>query len=465
MSDRLLELIRRVFIYRDNNEVLGTERVAQNQFAQFIEDIPSSHGKIELLRHLTECFPMEAHFHAHLGRLLSLNNEYIDAIKSIELALSQQPDDHVLHHMKGMVFRQRMKAEAERNVPMAQLIDTAKEATESFEEARRLHPDLAHSYISEVQMLIQLVDQAAKNNSDVVRDVLTRPNTDPFLRRALEKAEDLLDQVNHLYVGESPSSYVLNCRARLQRFYGDFQNALQAWDNLLARPEVAKPSIRRQIVWTILRRHKGDWSSASSSELDRIRRLLEENLDEEHHDSTSLRLWLRAIRQSRMPPSLDSIIEKISYWKINTGALDAAYYLYVLHMIRALTGSIQGAADAERALDECRALARFRRDRTRSFEWIGPGDGVSALVHQSRLGDWAEGFWKSTEALVRVNGRIRSIDAPQKGSVEFPGGIQAFFVPAKSGLRSGRDENLLVSFYLGFSYDGPRAWDVKPVDV
>ena len=90
-----------------------------------------------------------------------------------------------------------------------------------------------------------------------MRDVLAQPNTDPFLKGALEKAEDLLDRVHHLYVGEQPSRYVLDCRARLQRFYGDYQTALQSWDNMLSRPEVAKPPVRRQIVWTILRR--GEW--------------------------------------------------------------------------------------------------------------------------------------------------------------------------------------------------------------
>ena len=463
ISDRLLELIRRVFIYRDNNEMIGTERVAQNQFSQLIEDIPSSHGKIEVLRHLTECFPMEAHFHAHMGRLLSQYNEHSGAIECIDYALSMQSDDHVLHHMRGMVLRQRMKTESE--VSVEQLIDTANKATESFEEARRLHPDQAHSYISEVQMLIQLVDQVAgKRGRDVINDVLTRPNTNPFLRRALERAEDLLDQVDHLYAGEPPSSYVTNCRARLQIFYGNFQKALQAWDNLLSRPEVAKSPIRRQIVWTILRRHTGNWMNVSDREKERIRRLLEENLSEDAKDSTSLRLWIRAIRYTPTPPSLDSIIEKIGYWKTNTGVLEAAYYLYVLHMLRALSGSTQGVADAERALDECRMLARFRRDRTRSFEWIGSGKGISGLVHQSRLGDWVDNFWESTDALVRVNGRISSIDAPQKGFVELNGGIKAFFVPAKSGFQSGRDENVFVHFYLGFSYDGPRAWDVQRVE-
>ena len=465
-SDRLLELVRRVFIYRDNVEVLGTERAAQKQFSQLIDDIPSSQGKIKVLEHLTDCFPLEAHFHAHLGRLLSLNGEHDRALDCLDFALSLQQEDHVLHHMRGMMLRQSMRAKAEEREPIDRLIDIAKEASESFEKARNLQPDQEHGYISEVQMLISLVDEAGKDGGrDGIRNVLTQSNTHPFLKGALEKAEDLLDRVHHLYVGEQPSRYVTSCRARLQTFYGDYQTALQAWDNLLARPEVAKPPVRRQIVWTILRRGNGDWNNITRKETERIRRLLEDNLEEEINDSTSLRLWLRAIRHSQSPPSLDSVIEKVSYWKANTGTLDAAYYLYVLHTLRALKGSSQGAADAERALEECRSLSRFRRDRTRSFEWIGPGDGISTLVHQSRLGGWAEDFWESADALTRLDGRISSIDGPQKGSVELRGGIKAFLVPARSGLQAGRDENALVSCYLGFSYDGPRAWDVRRTEI
>jgi len=459
-SDRLMELVRRVFVYRDNIEMLGTERAGQRQFSQLIEEIPSGHGKIDVLRHLTDCFPLEAHFHAHLGRFLALNGEYPEALKCIEFAISQQPADPLLHHMHGMAIRQEMRAAAADGASIDQLIEMAKKASMSFEEARRLGPDVEHGYISEVQMLVDLVDRAGRGQKDVVRDVLACPQADPFLKHALDRAEDLLDRVQHLYAGESLSRYALDCRARLQSIYGDYQSSLQAWDNLLSRPEVTKPPVRRQVVWTILRR-RGGWTKLNPRETNRIRHLLEENLAEEVNDSTSLRLWLRAIRQSETPPSIDSVIEKVSYWKTNTGALDAAYYLYVLHTLRALKGSTQGAADAARALEECRALARYRRDRTRSFEWIGPGDGVAALVHQSRLGEWKDDFWESTDALIRLDGRIVSIGGPQKGYVGIERGISAFFVPVKGGFHLGRDENTPVTCYLGFSYDGPRAWDVR----
>lgn len=465
VGDRLLELVRRVYIYRDNVEVLGTERSGQKKFAHLVEEIPSREGRIEVLRHLTEAFPAEAHFHAHLGRFLGLSGEYEEGVRCIDFAISLQPDDHVLHHMRGMALRNTMRAAAGAGATANDLLDLAKKATTSFEAARERSPDLEHAYISEVQMLVDLLDLAGRGQGkNTVQSVLARPETDPFLKEALDRAEDLMDQVNHLYTGEQPSEYAQDCKARLLRIYGDYATALQAWDSLLARPGVAKPPVRRQIVWTMLHRSDGEWNKLDKRDITRARKLLEENLDEAVNDSTSLRLWLRAIRQSQPPPTLDSVIEKVTYWKANTGSLDAAFYLYVLHMLRALDGSSQGAADAGRALEECRSIARFRRDRTRSFEWIGPGEGVERLVHQSQLGEWIDDFWEGATTLARLAGRVAAIDGPQKGTVELSGGVEAFFVPAKAGLHSGKDENLVVTCYLGFSYEGPRAWGVSAAE-
>ena len=464
-SDRFLELVHRVFIYRDNVEVLGTERAGRNRFAQLIDDIPSSHGKREVLNHLIDLFPLEAHFHAHLGRFLSLNDENEKALECIDLAVSLQPNDHVLHHMKGMVLRHWMKAETRTEKSIDHCVAIAEKASESFEAARILRPDHEHGYISEVQTLIDLIDGVGRRKENLIRDLLTRPGTNPFLQGAVEKAEDLLDRVQHLHAGESLSDYAIRCRASLERIYGNYPGALQAWDSLLSRPEVAKPSVRRQIVWTLLRRSDGAWGRLTPKEINRMQRLLEDNLEEEVNDSTSLRLWLRVIRQVSSPPSLDSIIEKVSYWKVNTGALDAVYYLYVLHTLDALNGSIQGAKDAEQVLEECRRLAQFRRDRTRSFEWIGSGEGIGALIHQSLLGEWEDDFWGATESLVRIRGRIKEIGGPQRGLIEMRSGVEAFFVPGRSGFHSGRDENAPVDFHLGFSYDGPRAWNVQRTEV
>jgi hypothetical protein len=236
------------------------------------------------------------------------------------------------------------------------------------------------------------------------------------------------------------------------------------WEGLLSRKDVYKPPIRRQIIWAILRGGGGEWSQLRSKELDRCLRLLSDNFEEVPNDPPSLRLWLRAIRNSANPPSLDSVIERIVYWKTNTNSLDAAYYLYIMHTLLALEGSVLSRDDAARCIEDCRALASRRRNRTISFEWLGKGKGIAQLVHHSQLGEKAgDGFWENRNLLLRIEGRIASIEAPQKGKIELYDGQMAFFVPAVGDFHAGRDENRRVDCFLGFSYDGLRAREVRLV--
>lgn len=460
-SGQLLELAKRIFVYRDNVEVLGTERSNSGSFAQLVDDIPSSQGRIEVLRHLTECFPGEAHFHAHLARIRGLTGDFKTAKDDIDHAISMQPRDALLHHMRGMILRREIAATAIAiGVDVDGLIALADDASSSFSAAREIAPDSEHGYISEIQMLLDFVDRAPLLEKLVNAKINKIQN---FVYTSIERIEDLCDQAKDLYVGEDPSRLLSICRARLEGIHGDFNDALQKWDSILLRSDVAKSSIRRQIVWAILGKHGSKWEDLSDRQVRRVRTLLEQNLEEAGQDSTSLRLWLRAVRYGNTP-SLDSVIEKVTYWKLNTGTLDSAYYLYVLQSLQALGGSTLLAAGAEKSLEDVRALSRFRRDRAKSFEWVGVGDGMSGLIHQSRLGSWVGEFWEETNVLRLIKGRVAAIDGPHKGLLELPGGLKAFFVPGKAGISEGRDENAPVNCVLGFSYDGLRAWKVERID-
>jgi len=198
-------------------------------------------------------------------------------------------------------------------------------------------------------------------------------------------------------------------------------------------------------------------------EVNRILSLLEENLREEPHSDTNLRLWVQAVRRSTHPPSLETVIERVGYWRVSGGSLDAVFYLYVLYALQAIDGSALARDSALRFLEECRTKARFRRNRTKSFEWLGEGSGIGRLVHHSQLGESPtdKEFGENVSPLLRLSGRIVSIEAPQAGQIEVQGGLNAFFVPARGGYSSGRSENKAVTCFLGFSYDGLRAWEVR----
>ena len=224
--------------------------------------------------------------------------------------------------------------------------------------------------------------------------------------------------------------------------------------------------MRRQVVWTYLARSERNWDKLPKKDISRIVDLLEHNLQEEPYNDKDLRLWVQAVRRQSNPPSLESFIERVGYWKANAGTLDAIYYLYIAYCLLASEGSSIAREEAIRYIEECRNAARTRRNRTISFEWLGESSGVSGLVHHSELGEWIPqtDFWQSTHKLARLAGRIVRIDAPQAGLIEIDSGITAFFVPARGGFSRGRSENQTVDFCLGFSYDGLRAWEVKKLE-
>lgn len=58
---------------------------------------------------------------------------------------------------------------------------------------------------------------------------------------------------------------------------------------------------------------------------------------------------------------------------------------------------------------------------------------------------------------------MSNIGGPQVGEIEVAGGMKAFFVPGVAGLQYGRAQNVPVKFYLGFSYEGLRAWSVEAI--
>lgn len=470
-SERALEALRRVFIYRDTDDALGretgddspSESTRLGNFSLFIQHIPSREGRLEVLQFLAESFPDEAHFWAHLGRFqAAIMNNHAESLVAVEHAIALQPKDPLLWHMNGMSYRYQAYNLMSLNEPLEEVVELAERASECFEEARSCNPDHEHAYISEIQLLARVLNYAVQDTEESIFQYIARPSAPPYIREAFDKAESLLAEVGANREGTQSSSWEQSCRASISRLYGDYQEALQIWDSLLSRDDVFRPPVRRQIVYAMQAREKS-WTNMEQRHLSRCIRLLQDNLDEYPNNQRDLRLWLRAVRHATTKPSIDSLIEKVSYWKANTNALEATYYLYVLYALKALDGLIVERDFAERFMNESIQLSRNRRNRRNSFEWLGEGSDIGRLVHQSVLGNWnpERRFWSNSSALRRVEGMIVNVRGPQAGEIEISG-LSCFFVPNYNPEKpfSKDDINRRVNFYLGFSYSGIRAWDV-----
>ena len=471
-SADMVDIASRCFVLRDDRDPLGREApedLNAGNFSQLIRDVPSVEGRLTILKQLTELFPEEAHFWGHLGRFYSVQmRDTENALHALDQGIAISPEDDVLYHMKGMALRNQLYESMQGTEVSKQAIDKAlalaREAAEQFTIARTKEPNDEHGYISHIQMLLRLLEYAKRAlNAQSTQKLLISPGVAPALRESLDLAEDLLDQARRLREGERPSFHVERCRVQMDALYGNFEDVLQGWNNLLARPDVYRPPIRRQLVQAYVVRKNRRWDHLDVREIARIVELLDQNLIEEPNDRRNLRLWMQAVRRAQPPVALDQVIERISYWKANSPEIDPVYYLYVLYALKVMDGYVLAIDSLKHNLDECRRRARLRPNRTGSFEWIGPGQGLRHLVHYTELGEWSSelDFWDGAGRLLRMKGVITSISGPEAGLVEVGGGVRAFFVPGKSGHSRGRDENRTIECFLGFSYDGPRAWEVR----
>lgn len=466
-SDESIEIIFRVFYFRDNNEVLGTE---YSWFSNFIEDIDDENGKLEVFRYLTDVFHDEAQFWAHLGRFYStIKKDPEKALESIDRALNLNEDDPLILHMKGMAIRQKIYNIISKTTVIVHMkeelysiVDEAEKSSDCFSQCRKLNPTDEYAYISEIQMIIKVLNYAGKYHDNKPLNAITFVNSPKWLRESLENASYLLAQVRHIRQKDNVNKLEADCQSELDIMNENIEDALQKWNQLLERKELSpsdKLSVRRSIVFTRLKQANHKWDGVNNKHIKKVVELLEDNLKYGENDK-DLRLWLNAIRVLPNPPSLEVIAEKVAYWKHNTSSLDAIYYLYILQVLQVLSGSLSDFGGAEANIKACHERSRYRRKNDVSFEWLSKGDSINQLVHQENLGEW-DNFWSNTSALKRVKGIITSINGPAKGYIEIEEtGLKAFFVPGKYFVK-GSSENKNISCYLGFSYSGLRAWEVK----
>lgn len=462
LPSELKNVLDRLFIIRDDQDPLTHERA---DYAELLQAIPTANGRLETLRKLSEAFPLDAHYRAHLGRFLSYTfGAYGEALDCANAALDLDDNDDTLYHMRGMVHRRQVRElihqhprAVDRGALEADVLGTAELAMGDFRRSQELADQNEYGYISAIQLAVDVIEfgRAASGESTFAR-FFARPDA-AIYRDFLAEAEDALDRVREIRAGDAPSAYEAAVAVELRRVYDDFAGLLQGWRNLLTRQDVVKAPIRRRIARAYEIR-SGNWRSASTHDRRQAIELLNQNLRDNPRDTRSLLDWLKVARLEGA--SLDRAAELISYSADATR--DTLFYAYAVTVLMAVSGR-------EAAVQEYRLKVQRSRDRAASFprrrynyEWLGFGEGLGALVHHTDLRDWdRRAGGPDPPLLQRVEGRVLEIRGPQAGQVLVGGRLHAFFTPSAGGFIADRDENVRISMLLGFSYEGLQAWSVK----
>lgn len=462
-------ILGRLFTMRDDREPVELAR-GTSRYTELLQSM-SSPGRLEVMRRLVEAFPQEPHFWGHLARLLSYDqSDYVAALAAADRAIKLSPHDALLHHMRGMVFRNQIRnlirqrpsrnvsqVETERENAVLALVEPARNA---FHEASALDDTSEYGHIALARLCVDVIEFGYQQSGErTYAAFLAKPMAGVY-RDLLEEAEESIDAAQEIRGDDRASFAAEEAEVGVLKLYDDYQALLQGWRSLLDRPDLYKPPIRRRLARAYRNRH-GTWRKASPRDVRQAVELLEENLRDDPRDFASLLEWLWAARF--IPVSVDRAADLVEIWASTENDRDALFYDYVLACLRVLKGQDSAIPEYQRKLERSKERSTFFGNRRFSYEWLGEETELGRIVHQTDLRDWdRSGDQPDPPILARITGRVNKISGPASGTIDFGRGIEAFFVPQRAGLHQGVDENRRVSALLAFRYDGPQAWSVHP---
>lgn len=486
-AETVLQLVAQMFIQREY-----WSDGKRSSFAHIIQLIPNKHGQAKVLKTLTERFPNESHFWNHRGRHSSreLLEDYHEAETFLNEAIKLQPSDPLHHHALGMIYREEVKRvlkEKAKDIANgtnlnSDELDTVRSeiealytlAEDSFSKTRFLNPDEEYGYVANVQMTFAVIEDMRKMSGQLDYPSFFRSNTRvmAWLRTKLEKAKELLDEIVYIQ-GQDKSKYVSTASAKYRGLLGDYDAMISGLNELLAKTDNDKSSLRRLIADCIRNHHQDNWHSLTEKNLGRIRDLAMANIESGQASNRDFINWLHAYR--RLPGfDFNEVINIMEKWATRSDHLQAHYYLYIFHFIKWYKRLTTDVTNIRLHLNK---INKTDCGQNWSYEWLAKTDGPNAcgLVYHNELGSWTQAedghkFFDHPEPLLLITGIVTDIKNARSGLITIysaessqsgqKGKMEAFFVPGTDFIK-GRDDNAVVTAYIGFSYNGLRAWKVK----
>jgi hypothetical protein len=480
-NEEVLELLHNLFIQRgDDNSIDGEEADTdfsdnlynRKLFSKFINDLENNNNRIEIFEVLTTEFLYEnAHFWGHFSRLYSINKDFENALKTIENAL-EIDEDFIFYHIKGMCYRTelyRLKDKCwgnndeakNQNELMRSYFDKASEA---FEIAREVAPQKEHGYIAFIQMAIQMIEfqYSISSLKTTNKDYTQFITTNAWCRSLLVQSNEVINDYKD-YNQEFENPKIKEKQIQLLKFFGEKEKMISAWNNLLGKKEFDQNLVRRQLSYALLAKNEFDWERAKGKDLNRIIEHIEENLNNKV-EVRDLQLWFVAAR--RINTNVSEIIKKVEQWEFQKPSLDTAYFLMCLYAVQAINGIKSGVDNYEKYQKNVAERIKTTYSKVFCVEWVGFINGNATLLNNKQIGVWVRDkqfFEKEPHSLMRLKGKVIKYISRTQGYIEIENvGVQVMYQPAHCNHYSDDvQKGTRVEFYLGFNYDGARAFEVK----
>ncbi|MEU3147125.1 MULTISPECIES: hypothetical protein [unclassified Streptomyces] len=453
--------IRRTYTARDGQR--------PDNFSELIESMSPEAGA-EVFEVLTTECPDNAHFWNHRGRfaIYKVRADFGAAENFVRTAVEKSSGRDATHlHTLGMVRRfwientlEQILRDGERHTPeelLASVEPLFDRAMEAFTDAAK-YKNTDYTWSTPIQLIATVVERLwkASGEASLAEFMESDAPSAVWVTEQIGRAEELLDNLRNI---NAEGNYYKRLDNQLTLLYGDVERLVEQWQELRRRG-TANPEMDLAIARTLYAKAGRDWSQLTENQVRTIAQMAEEPVNSGRATNADLRLWFQSYR--KLPEYSEThALERLAWFASERNSLDANYYLYILHFLIWYRGDAQDEERIRYYLEESTRLSRAHR-RQWSFEWLGGDSRPHPLVHFSEMGQQrhgSTGFWSHPQELVRVQGIIQEIKSPQSGRLRIRRGrLPAFFTP-RNRFRKTRDIEAPVEFYLGFSYEGLRAWE------
>jgi len=472
------DILDRLFIERYEEDIVDDD---EKPFSKLIQEgLNDETARLNVFIKLTEVFPGKAHYWSHLARYYNLViKDQVRALDCIDRALEIEKDndrsDATLHHIKGMILKSQAASIMQRswnkagsdNSELAEIRSLIVECNFQFQKSREINPNSDYGYITNIDAITHYLDFRLRKSGAGSDKAKFLAGLDDFDLKLFTDARMLLEEVRSKLHHNPQNFYYVRANSKLLEYFDNYSSIIQAWHNLLtSASSTNKLSIRQNLVHAYVSRAEG-WEKVSAKDLEKIVKLLDDNIGDDPRNSKNIYLWFNAARYLQRI-KVNEAINKLALWRSLEPAINVNFYLSILYVVEGINGSSVAAVQAKSLIKEVSEHSRSYPYRNHVSEWYGKGvelakvqSSKSVVLKEESSRDISFDFTK----LAEVDGKISKIKGPENGEIEFAFGLTASFIPARAeggkGLVKGRDENKNVKFILGFSYDGLKAFEVN----
>lgn len=445
-SSIIADVLAKTVIFRDNLDVAENELFTRRKLSKLLNDVECEAPfteRVNIIKKLTELFPEDANFHAHLGRIISIcrPEEEDKAESCFETAvhlcksrtkgkLGSELDEgtkntlkHV-YHMYGMFYLQRIMkytgrthghkptksakksiSEERKNI----LLHYAKQACYFFRETRDLTIlgcEEAHGYMGEISTRLRICEMVYQcmPNKELSEYLKTTSDSDmsSFVTESITVVLELfmqcLGSVDH---DDLPQDFFLN----IHWYNALFKDKAKE----LARLEVVEDIYSRRVKAALIKLKYGKDENlgtletvTSKQDICEIVRLCELNFQEmDSRDITLLRGaidlehkdWLNAIRTDAFSDiyTIEDVMMRIRRWHALLRSLNSTFYSFIFLTALGI-GCVDNVApnaellrEASQLQEKIKKLSKSLSKSRKPKEWFGKGPGVKAIIPAHRV--------------------------------------------------------------------------------